>query len=82
MSQSVRLVITEASIVETGILISKMSVIDGVSGEVLKIAKLTPELLYFLKMVEIDLTDFMNVQEMKAKNPAFTKLVETFKLYT
>lgn len=82
MSQSVRLNITDAEITDAGILIKSMSVIDGVSGEVLKVAKLTPELLDFLMLCEIDLTNYFAVQEMKAKNPAFTKLVETFKLYT
>lgn len=80
MSGSVRLIIKEASITEAGILISSMEVIDGVSGETLKIAKLTPELLDFLKLIEIEVTDYFKVQSMAEQNPAFRKLIDNFKL--
>lgn len=40
--QKTRIVITESSITETGILITEMKVIDGVSGKDLRIAKITP----------------------------------------
>lgn len=82
MQNTIRLIITDAEIVEAGLLIKSMSVIDTVSGETLKIAKLTPELLDFLKMIEIDCTNFLHIQEMKKKNPNLTKLIDTFKLFT
>ena len=77
-----RLVIKTAEITPEGILIRSMEIIDGESGENIKIAKLTPELLEYLKLIEISVDDYFKVQEMKKKNPAFTKLCETFKLYT
>ena len=82
MSQTIRLTITEAHITSTGLLIKSMAVIDTVSGKTLKIANITPELLDFLMMVEIDCTNFLHIQEMKKKNPALTKLIDSFKLYT
>ena len=77
-----RLVFTEVTISDEGILISKANIIDETTGEVFRIAKLTPELALFLKSVEINIDDYMTFQEMKKKNPALTKLVSTFNLYT
>jgi hypothetical protein len=77
-----RLIIKEAEITLTGILITKMSIIDSESGFELRIAKLTPGLLEFLKILEIEIDNYFEVQKMKEKNPSFTKLIETFKLYT
>jgi hypothetical protein len=81
MPQTVRLTITSIELTPDGILIRSMEVIDGVTGERLKIAKLNNELTEFLKVLEIDVTDFMKVQDMKKKNPSFAKLADTFKLY-
>lgn len=80
MQRSTRIVIKEASITDKGILIESMEVIDGVSGETLKIAKLTPELLDFLKLIEIEIDDYFKVQAMAEQNPAFRKLINNFKL--
>jgi hypothetical protein len=79
---STRIKIKNAEITPEGILIRSMEIIDGESGENLRIAKLTPELLDYLKMIEISVDDYFKCQEMKKQNPAFTKLCENFKLYT
>jgi hypothetical protein len=78
--QSTRLVIKTAEITPEGLLIRSMEVIDGATGENLRIANLTPELLEFLKMIEIDVTKYFKVMEMKRKNPNLTQLADTFKL--
>lgn len=80
--QTVRLVIKTAELTEEGILIRSIEVIDGVSGERLKVSKLNQELTDYLKMIEIDVTDYLAVTTMKKKNPAFTKMCQNFKLYT
>jgi hypothetical protein len=77
-----RIVITEASLTETGILITEMKVIHGASGNDLRIAKITPELLEFLKMVEIGVDDYFAILKAKEQQPEFRKLIENFKLYT
>ena len=80
---SARLKISEAEINPEGeLLITQVSVIDTLSGETLRVAKITPELVSFLKMVEIDVSDFFKIQDMKRKNPNFTKLIETYQLHT
>lgn len=81
MASNARLIIKTSELTDDGILIRSMEVIDGVSGETLKIAKLSTELLDYLKMIEIDVTDYLAATEMKKKNPAFRKLCENFKLY-
>ena len=78
---NIRLIIKTAELTPDGILISSMEVIDGESGERIKIAKATPELLKYLKMIEIDVSGYMTAIEMKKKNSAFTKLCSEFKLY-
>ena len=82
MQTSTRLVIKTAEITPEGILIRSMEVIDGLTGETLKVAKLTPELVDFLKVVEIGVDDYFKIQAAKEKNPNFKKLIENFKLYT
>lgn len=77
-----RIVITKASIEAGNILITEMKVIDGVSGVDLRIAKITPELLEFLKTVEIGVDDYFEILKAKQENPEFRKLIENFKLYT
>lgn len=82
MTGKTRLIIKNAEITPEGILIKSMEVIDGVSGETLKIAKLTPELLDFMKRWEVEVSDYFRFESMKKKNPALTKLINEFKLYT
>lgn len=77
-----RIVITKASIEAGNILITEMKVIDGVSGVDLRIAKITPELLEFLKTVEIGVDDYFDILKAKQENPEFRKLIDNFKLYT
>ena len=48
-TSSVRLVIKIAEITSEGILIRSMEIINTDTGETIKIAKLTPELLDYLK---------------------------------
>lgn len=78
--QGISLIISEAEIHDGNILITKMSIIDKNTGEVKKIAKITPELLKFLKSIEIDLTDYIYFIKMQDKNPALKKMVTSFNL--
>jgi len=75
------LIIKTAEVTPEGILIRSMEVIDSISGETLKISKLSPELCEFLKCVEIDLDVYFEIQKMREKNPAFTRLVQNFRLF-
>ncbi len=79
---NIRLIIKTAELTADGILIRSMEVIDGMSGERLRVAKLTPELLEFLKITEINVTKYLQIQEMKKKNPEVKNFCESFKLYT
>jgi hypothetical protein len=79
---STRLVIKTAEITPDGILIRSMEIIDGITGERIKPTTLTPELLEFLKCVEIDIDAYFKLQELRKKNPAVTELIQTFKLFT
>lgn len=76
-----RLIIKTAEVTTEGILIRTMEVIDGISGETLKIANLNPELCDFLKCVEIDIDAYFELQKLKEKNPNVIKLIDTFKLF-
>lgn len=78
---STRLIFKEISIENDKIVVSKASIIDAESGEEIRIAKPTLELISLLSIVEIELDDYFHIQEMKKKNPNFTKLINTFKLY-
>lgn len=82
MSKTIRLVLKEVELTDKGILITKVSLIESESGEELKIAKLNEQLLDFIKLCEFDMTEYMKIQKMKQENPAFKKLIDTFKLYT
>lgn len=77
---STRLAITQTELTTDGLLIKQMEVIDGVSGEVIKIANLTPELAEFFEMLEIEVDDYFKIKAMKEKHPEFRKLVNEFKL--
>lgn len=82
MPQTIRLVLKEVELTDKGILITKVSLIESESGEELKVAKLNEQLLEFIKLCEFDMTEYMKIQKMKQENPAFKKLIDTFKLYT
>lgn len=77
-----RLTILDAELTSDGILIKKMAVIDGESGEQLKIAAFTPELFDLIKRTEIDVTNYLAFQDLCAKNPAIKNLINTFNLTT
>ena len=77
-----RIVIKTAEITPDGILIRSMSIIDGNTGQELRIAKLTPELLDYLKVLEFDVDAYFAITAMQKKNPALKKLCQEFKLYT
>ena len=76
-----RLVPKDIELTPDGILIKSMNVIDDM-GEILRVAKLTPELVEFLKITEIDVTKYFQVLAMKKKNPEMKNLIDTFKLFT
>ena len=82
MPKNIRLAIKTIELTPEGILIREMEVIDGNTGETLRIAELTPELTEFIKMTEIDVTKYFAIQDAKKKNPALKNLIDTFKLYT
>ena len=77
---TVRLKVAEALIKDGAIVITRLDVVAGETGESLRVAKITPELLELFHHVEIDVTDYMKVQELIKANPAFFKLVNTFNL--
>lgn len=77
---SVRIKIADAIIKDGSIVIGRLEIIAGDSGEVLRVAKITPELLDLFMHIEIDVTDYMKVQEAIKSNSAFAKLVNTFNL--
>jgi hypothetical protein len=76
-----RLIIKTAEVTPEGILIRSMEVIDGISGETLKVSKLTHELCEFLKCVEIDIDRYFELQQMQEKNPSVKILIDTFRLF-
>lgn len=76
--QNLSITIQDAEITQSGeLLIKKMTIIDRSTGEDVRVAKMTPELLSFLTKVEIELHDYFKIEE----NPALKKLCNTFKLY-
>ena len=78
-----RLTISECQLTEKGTLeITKLEIIDNESGETLRIARITPELVEFLKSIEINIDFWTRIQNMKDKNPAFRVLIDSFNLYT
>lgn len=78
-----RLKITQATAQPDGTLhVTCVSIIDEQSGETIRAARITPELASFLMAVEIDLSLYFEIEKMKEKNPAISKLISTFALYT
>ena len=78
----VRFSIDEAQAVPEGILIKKMSVIDAISGETLRIVNLNKELAEFFTHIEINMDRYFEIQKLKEQNPAVKTLIHTFKLHT
>ena len=77
----IKLKIDEILITEGGeLLIKKLSIIDGDTGEQLRVAKISTELKTLLESCEIDITDYITFIELKKKNPALIKLVTDFNL--
>lgn len=72
--------IKEAEIRQGEIVIKKLCIFDKLSGEELRIAEINEDLLKLFKLLEIDITKFMEVQKMFKKNPDIKLLVETFDL--
>ena len=82
MKKTVSLIISDAYLNNDNyIVIKEMKVIDNISGELIKIAKINDKLLNFIKDIEITLDDFLAYQDMKKKNPNIKKLVDKYKLY-
>jgi hypothetical protein len=77
-----RLTFHDVTVSGTGLHIGRMEVIDEVSGEVLRVAKVSDELCRFLESVEIDINAWYQIERMKDKNPTFKKMISNFKLYT
>lgn len=74
-------IITDSLITEEDeLLIKKLSIIDGNTGEELRVAKVTPELKQLLDACEIDVENYLQFAEMARKNPAIKKLVNEFNL--
>lgn len=78
--QHISLIISESEIKDGQIIIKKLSVIDRVSGKVLKEAKINDDALKLLQSVEINITDYFNFLKMSEKNPNLKKLVNNFNL--
>jgi len=79
---SLRLIFKNITATEKGFTCESVAVIDSESGETLRIAKITPELISFLEHIEIDVTNYFTFAKMCEKNPNLKKLTDTFKLYT
>ena len=77
-----RLIISECEIQDIGLFISKFSVIDSETGDELRIVRITPELVEFLKHVEIDTDYYFEIEKMKQKQPNFRILIKEFNLIT
>ena len=81
MPSKTRIVFRDIIASGIGVSIGRLEIIDGVSGETIRIARASPELLEFLACVEIDIESWYEVQRMKKKNENFTVLIDNFKLY-
>lgn len=77
-----RLIIKTAELTPEGILIRSIEIIDRISGERIKPANLTPQLLDFMLHLEIDPDLYFKVEDLKKKNPDVTELINTFRLFT
>ena len=77
-----RLVFKDVEVTNEGLLIRQVEIIDMVSGEHLRSAKLTQQLADFLKMIEIDTDIYFDTVKLCEKNPALKTLIRTFNLNT
>lgn len=78
----IRLSLKNITIVNNSVSIGLVNIIDTENGEIIKVAKMTPELCKFLESVEIDIDAWYQIERMKNKNPNFTVLINTFNLTT
>lgn len=79
---TIRLTFCNVTASDAGINIERVEIIDSTTGKVHKVAKITPELVEFISRIEIDIDTWYNIEMLKEKNPAITKLCSSFKLYT
>jgi hypothetical protein len=77
-----RLAFKTVELTPDGILIGSVEIIDMLSGESLRPAKLTKELAEMISCIEIDTDLYFDIQNLKAKNEIFQKLINTFNLVT
>ena len=77
-----RLVFKDVEVTNEGILIRQVEIIDMVSGEHIRPAKLTKELASFLEMIEIDTDLYFDTIKLCETNPALKTLIQTFSLNT
>lgn len=79
MKTLLRLTIAESQITPEGeFLVKKFSIIDGATGEQIRIAKVTPELKTLLDACHIDIEHFAEFMRLAKKNPVIKKLVNEF----
>jgi len=77
-----RLIFKTVELTPDGILIRSIEILDAISGETIRPANLTPELCNLIKVVEIDIDAFFEIEQLKKKNKTVHKLIKTFKLYS
>jgi hypothetical protein len=77
-----RLTFRNITATDAGLVIGCVEIIDTETGIVLKVAKITAELVEFIGRIEIDLDVWYNIEGLKEKNPNVTKLINNFRLFT
>lgn len=82
MPSKTRIVFRDIAASGTGVSVGRLEIIDGVSGETIRIARVSGELIEFLSCIEIEIETWYEVQRMKKKNANFTVLINSFKLFT
>ena len=82
MANKTRLALKTVELTPDGILIRSVEIIDMLSGERLRPAKLTKDLAEMISCIEIDTDLYFDIQNLKAKNENFQKLINTFNLTT
>ena len=82
MANKTRLALKTVELTSEGILIRSVEIVDMISGERLRPAKLTKELAEMISCIEIDTDLYFDIQNLKAKNKIFQKLINTFNLVT
>ena len=74
MANKTRLALKTVELTPDGILIRSVEIIDMLSGERLRPAKLTKDLAEMISCIEIDTDLYFDIQNLKAKNENFQKL--------